>query len=930
MKKALLLFCFLVTASHIIFAQSSVRGVINDTINKQKLQNASVLLLHARDSILYKFTRSNATGAFSFPKVDTGRYKLLVTENAYADYVDDVIVKDAGDINLGQIELTLKANILQEVVVQQKIAAMRMKGDTLEYAADSFKVREGASVEEMLKKLPGIQVDKDGKITAQGETVQKVYVDGEEFFGDDPTLATRNIQADAIDKVQVFDKKSDQATFTGIDDGEKTKSINLKLKDSKKNGYFGKLDLSSNFKDRWNNSAMINNFKGKNKLSAYGIISNTGKTGLDWGERDKYGGSGGMQYDDDFGGFYFSMNNDDEFSNGSYYGEGLPKSWSTGLNYSNKWNEDKVSLNGSYRYNKLNSEGAGSTISQSLLPGDDYFINREQSFTFSSRERHSANATYDWQIDSSTSAKITASGYSGNSLSRSNYLSSYTNAAGVAVNQNNRVTSSNGNDQNLNINAIIRKKFKKIGRSFSLNLNEIYNDNTSNGFLKSLTNYFDTTSGQFVRDSLTNQQKLNESNVNTLSARAVYTEPLSKKVFLEVNYAIRNNTSDSKRLSYDSSAEGKYETLNNEYSNDYRFNVLTNTAGAAFRYNGKKLTASAGSDAGFTNFYQKDLLLDTTYSRNYTNFFPKANFNYKFNSNTRLNFNYNGSTRQPSITQIQPVKDNTNTQFQYLGNPSLKQSFQHRFNLSFNRYNVFKQRGFWFWSSFSTTSHAIVTNQTTDKTNGITTLQYVNSNGNFNYNASINMNGKVKKLDMYVNGGFDFNGSRYSNIVNGDKNVTNNNVPSLNFGFGKDKEKKYNVWYNYNFAYNFSKSAIQTGSALNYWTQHHQLNGNLVILKKWEVNTDINYDLRQKTDVFTSDNDVFLWNAYIGRRLLKNDKAIIKITANDILNQNKGYSRDVNSNILTERSYQTLRRYFMLAFTWNFSKNPGGTPAPSN
>ena len=675
---------------------------------------------------------------------------------------------------------------------------------------------------------------------------------------------------------------------------------------------------------------MINRFQGKNKLSAYGITSNVGKTGLDWSEQDKYGGASSMQYDDDFGGYYWS-DNGDEFSNGSYYGEGLPKAWSTGINYSNKWNEDKTSINGSYRYNKLNSEGSGSTVSKSILTDSTFFINRERSYTFSSRDRHSGNGTYEWQIDSSTSIKATASGYMGTSFSRSNYISSYENSKGITVNDNNRFSTSDGSNRNGNVNLIFRKKFKKTGRSLSLNVSDLYSKNSSDGLLKSNIQYYDADSGIFQRDSLTNQKKINDNNVNTLTAKLIYTEPLSKKVFVELNYAIRSNTSDSKRLSYDSTANDKYETLNPLYSNDYRFNVFTNTAGVAFRMNGKKLTASAGSDAGFTHFYQKNLLGDAVYTRDYTNFFPRANVIYKFGGNTRLNLNYNGNTQQPSITQIQPVRDNTNTLFQYLGNPLLKQSFSHRFNLSFNRYNVFKQRGMWLWSSFSTTSHAIVTRQFTDTSTGITTLQYINSNGNFNYDGNFSMNGKVKKLNMYVNGGIALNGSRYSNVVNDSANMTNTSTPSINFGFGKDKEKKYNIWYSYSFAYNFSRSTLQSGLTTNYWTQNHRLNGNVVVLKKWEINTDITYDLRQKTDVFTANNDVFLWNAYIGRRLLKNDKAIIKITANDILNQNKGFSRDISSNTITERNYQIVRRYFMLAFTWNFTKTAGAvTNTPSN
>ena len=924
MKTALLLLIVMLFATSLLAQHAQIKGTITDTINKQKLEHASVLLLHKKDSVLYQFTRSNGEGNFAFHKADTGKYILLISQNTYADYVDTLTVKDSSNINLGNISLTLKANILKEVVVRQQIAAMRQKGDTTEYVADSFKVAPGASVEDMLKKLPGVQVDKDGKITAQGEKVQKVLVDGEEFFGDDPTLATRNIQADAIDKVQVYDKKSDQATFTGIDDGQKTKTINLKLKEDKKKGYFGKIDLASDFKNRWNNSAMINNFKGKTKVSAYGIVSNTGKTGLDWNEQDKYGSGNGMEYNDDFGGFMVWGDNDD-LSNGNFNGQGVPKSWSGGINGSQKWDDEKQHANGSYKYTKLDVDGTSQTIAQSLLPGNASFINRENSSFFSSRDRHSLNGLYEFQIDSSTSTKITATGYTGTSKSFNSYNSSNTNGSGIQVNNSNRFTTSNGDNQNLNANAIFRKKFKKIGRSFSFNINEIINNNSSTGFLKATVNYYDPKTGNFVRDSITNQMKENNSKVNTLSAKAVYTEPLTKKLYLEMNYAIRSNTSTSERLSFDSTNNGKYESLNPLYSNQYRFDVLTNTGGLAFRYNSKKVTASAGSDAGFTHFYQKDLLADTNYTRRYVNFYPRANLTLKLEGNTRININYNGNTHQPSITQIQPLQDNTNPLLVYLGNSALKQSFSHQFNMNFNKYNVFKERGIWMWASFNTTSHDIVTSQFTDTSTGKTTLQYINANGNYNYNSNIDFNRKIKKLDINVNAGFGMNGSQYSNIVNGVRNTTNNNAPAFDIGLSKYKEKKFDIWLRSQFNYNFSKSTIQQNFTTNYWTIEHQLNANVSLPWHLVINTDFDYNIRQKTNVFTTNNNVFLWNAYFGRRLLKNDKAIIKITANDILNENKGFTRNINSNTLTQQSYTTLRRYFMLAFTWNFSKTPGGT-----
>ncbi len=182
-----------------------------------------------------------------------------------------------------------KSKLLAEVIVKSG-SPIRIKGDTTVYTADSFKVREGANVEELLRRLPGIQVDKDGKITAMGERVTKVLVDGEEFFGSDPGIATKNLRADIVKEVEVFDKKSDQAEFTGIDDGVKDKTINLKLKDDKKKGYFGKIEAGGGLKDKYNNSIMLNAFKGKRKIAAYGIMSNTGKTNLDWEDANNYGG----------------------------------------------------------------------------------------------------------------------------------------------------------------------------------------------------------------------------------------------------------------------------------------------------------------------------------------------------------------------------------------------------------------------------------------------------------------------------------------------------------------------------------------------------------------------------------------------------------------------------------------------------------------
>ncbi len=918
MKKLITLstciFCFIFISNA---QQATVSGIVTDTINKENLHYSVISLLRAKDSVLYKFTRSKADGKFDLNHLDTGKYLVLVTHPKFADYVDHIELAENSRLNLG-IKMTLMANLLEEVIVQQQIAAIRMRGDTTEFKADSFKVREGAPVEEMLKRLPGIQVDKDGKITAMGEKVQKVLVDGEEFFGDDPTVATKNIQADAIDKVQVFDKKSDQAAFTGIDDGEKNKTINLTLKEDKKKGYFGKLELGGGVNDRWSNNAMFNRFRAKQKISAYGIMSSTGKTGLNWDERNQYGGGMNTEYSDE-GYIYFSDGGGgDDLGGQSYYGEGLPKSWSIGANYSNKFDLDKQNINGSYRYSHLNTEGAGNTIAQSILDPLHTQYSRDSGNSFNIKERHVANGTYEWQIDSFTSIKVMANGFTGTQSGFSNFNKQITNQDQQLINTSSRNTNFTGDSKRINSTWLLRKRFKKVGRTLSLNIDQLYNNGTNDSYLYAPVSTF---INGIQKDSITDQRKLSENSNTTLGARIVYTEPVVKNLFAEVNYAIRNNKNDAALSSYDKIGD-KYSDLNADFSNHYQFDVLTNTAGASLKYNGKKITANAGSNIAKTNFKQNDLIRNALTTRDYTNFFPKAGFTYKFNQYSRFSINYNGSTRQPSIQQIQPVKNNNDPLVIVEGNPFLKEEFNHSFYFNYNSYKVFNQRGIYMYGNFSTTANAIVSNNTTDIATGKTTLRYTNINGNYNGYSGLGYSMKLKKLDMYFNSGLNFSTNRYNNFINSKSNTTTTQSPGINFGFGKNKEKKYNIYFRTNFNYNLSKSTLNSMGDINYWTINQGLNINVTLPWKLEVNNDLNVNLRQKTVLSDRNNNVFLWNAYLGRKLLKNDKAMLKISGNDILNQNKGYNRFVNSNNITEKNYQTITRYFLLSFVWNFSKNP--------
>src|SRR6201996_8981734 len=268
----------------------SVKGTVGDSVEKIKLHSSAVSVLQAKDSILVKFSFTNAAGNFSFNGIGKGKYILLVSCPDYADYVEPFSLDSANQAHdFGNISLQLKSRLLKEVIIKGTASQMKIKGDTTEFNAKAFVIQPNAKVEDLLKQLPGITVDKDGKITAEGQTVSKVLVDGEEFFGDDPTLVTRNIRADMVDKIQLFDKKSDQAAFTGVDDGKSEKTINIKLRADKKNGVFGKLEAGDGPGGIYQGQALFNAFSGKQKFSTYGTIANNGKVGLSWDDNQKYG-----------------------------------------------------------------------------------------------------------------------------------------------------------------------------------------------------------------------------------------------------------------------------------------------------------------------------------------------------------------------------------------------------------------------------------------------------------------------------------------------------------------------------------------------------------------------------------------------------------------------------------------------------------------
>jgi len=909
-------------------ATASVSGKIADTIEKKPLQNGVVVLLRSADSIITRFTRTDKGGNFLLKDISPGRYLLLVSYPSYADYVDQLEVRDSSaKVQLPDIGMVLKSALLQQVVVTGNKGAIHIKGDTIEFKADSFHTQAGATVEDLLKKLPGIQVDKNGKITAQGETIQKVLVDGEEFFGDDPTLVTQNLRADMVDKVKVYDKKSDQAAFTGIDDGQKTKVIDLKLKDNKKNGYFGNLSAASGTDGFYDEQAMINVFRKKRKLAAYGIASNTGKIGLNWNERDNYGQSdvGNLDYDETSGFFMYNGTNDDLDSwDGKYNGQGLPVVKTGGVHYNDKWNDDRQSVNGNYKVMELQVKDSSNTRSEYILPDTLYYNNQTQR-SDNRILRHSANGYYEIKLDSTSSLKITADGGTDHKTTHSAFRSEALARDSSQVNSNDRTISTVGDKQQFNSNLLWRKKLPKKGRTLSLNLRENYTNNSSSGYLNSDTRLY--TGGLPVSDSLTDQYKSYHARSTLLDSRLTYTEPLSAVSFLTGNYGVSVSNDRSDRSSFNRTPGGKYSLLDSLYSNDYQFNVVTQKGGLAYSFVKKKLRITAGNNIGFTVFDQKDVHADTMAKRNFINWYPQATLTYSFSNQQRLNFRYNGSSIQPTVQEIQPIVVNEDPLNIVAGNPGLKPQFRNSFFLFYNDYKVMSERGIWINMNGSFTQNAISNSVNVDS-KGRRVSQSVNVNGNYSFFTYIGYNFKWKKPNMHISWNANINQSNNVSIVNNLTNNTRSGNYTLGFGLYKSTDKKYDLELRSSITYTKSQSSINTGIVTDYWTGNISPSFNVYLPLKFQVHADCDINLRQRTGVFGGNNNVTLLNAWIGKKFLKKDALQARISGNDLLDQNTGFDRTVNSNFISQRTYNTIRRYFMFTVAWNFTK--AGTAAPAN
>ena len=486
---------------------------------------------------------------------------------------------------------------------------------------------------------------------------------------------------------------------------------------------------------------------------------------------------------------------------------------------------------------------------------------------------------------------------------------------GTLKNNSNSIKQTNSDKNSLYGSVIFKHKFKKARRTFSLNTDWNLLENNGNSFLKSVNqSYFNGTPSNIQN---LNQLRATDKTTQNISTNIIYTEPLNKKFSLELSHSLTYNNGTNNQLTYSySNVTGKYDLTVDSLSNRFKQIITVNKPGAKISYSFKKIKFNFGSGFGFTHFDLADNTFNKDYIRNYTNFFPSANFTYSYKSNYSIRFNYNGNTRQPTLNQLQPLRDNNDYFNQYIGNPNLKPSFTNNFSVSHNTYNFLKE--IWSYQSLSlrTISNSITNNRTINLDSGKTTTQPINTNGNISLNFYGGIGIKLKKLDLRVGLNPNISYSKFADVINSKTSFSQTLNSGLSIYLSKSKDKKYDFSLSENFNNNRNTTS-QNSTIKKFNTNNVRLDGTVYYKKVWSISTDYNFFSRQKTVDFQNNLTNQIWNARM-QRTFKKDEFTAYIMVRDILNQNIGIERSFYGNTLSEERNDRLKRYWMMGFTWNF------------
>lgn len=909
---------------------AQVRGTLIDSASKKPIENAVIGLVVKSNPGDTSYTFTDDKGQFRFETVPSSNFSIVIRHLGYWPVAKFVPVnKPEKTIDVGSFVLAQDAKLLSEVVVEAP--AIVVKEDTIEYNASSFKTKEGAVVEDLIKKMPGIQVDKDGNVTAQGKAVTRVKVNGKDFFGGDVKTATKELPANIVDKIQIIDDYGDQATVSGIKDGDPDKVMNIQIKKDKNKGFFGRATAGYGTQDRYQASFNGNYFNNNTQISVLGNSNNTNTSLFNFSGGGNRGATSmmksGMEVMSNMGGMG-GMNN---FSPSAFNGgnnNGISTTNSFGFNYRDQWSK-RISVYGSYSYNHRNTSQVQNSSSQNFYETNS-FINNQDVNNLTKGNSHRFTFNMEYQVDSFNYLKISPSiNYSG-SDANNNTVFDYLQTDGTKTSDGSNKNLTNSKAPNLAATILYNHKFRKRGRNFSSSITLGTSQNNSDQDVTNLS-YQYISPGAGPRNIF---QFIDQENNNySYGVRFTYSEPLNKYQSLDFSYSHNLNYARNNRKTFNVDSATLAKTLNGFLSNDYENNFYNNRIGLSLRTTKKKYNYTIGLSLQPVNLQGNSITKDSAYkSIRRANVFPIARFAYNFNKTKTLNFSYNGNATQPSFSQLQPVQDVSNQQNITVGNPNLKPSMNHNMNLSYNNFNFISGKVLFTNFSFSTIKNQIV-NNTINKGAGRQLSIPENVNGYYNllgfyvYSKPY----KNRKYVISVRGTANYNHN--INLIDSIRNIGQNWVISQGFNFEYNYKEILDLAAGISYSLNDVHYKNKTGTPLttlqnsssNAWT--FSSNMNLNITKTLVLKYDVDYTINTGLASSVSKNQVIM-NASLEQQLFKKKNGIIKIEAFDLFKQNSNINRSVTANQIIDSRTNRLTRYFIATFTYRLQRFAGKSTTP--
>lgn len=895
MKKILLFIIYLLLSTS-IFSQSVLNGKVVDKSDNKPLSNASIILLN-QDSILKFHVRANEDGNFQFKNIPNASYIFLITYPKFELYSASVEVTK--NTNLNTIPLSSRANLIEEVIINQKLP-IKMKGDTIEYDAGSFETEKNAKLEDLLRRLPGLSVSGDGAITAQGKSVSKVLIDGEEFFGYDPKIAIRNVRADAVDKVQVYERKSQQAELTGIDDGERLQTINVILKEEARKGIFGNAEALLGTEDLYTGNLFVAKF---NRTERMGITANT----------NNMGGGSGREGD---------LRNNSRIT-------GDPRNTSVGANYENQFLSKKLNVNGNYNFYTNSNRNENTIYNKEIISPTQIQETNTNSKNENTNQGHTFNSRFRLRADSTTNIDVEINARTAETTSGVESINNMTDENGKDIRKFTNNTSTIGNNNSNEIRINFRKRLNKNGRNINLHINNNYTASDQESIVEQHTKFY-------ANDSIVdiNQNRLSNNVSNNFSTQFQFSDRITQKINYSIGYSINSNNSSNKLDAYDNS--GASPLLDMTYSQNQKNNNINQGIITNLNYIGEKYNINISNRTNYRDQELIDTYRDIDLSRQFWDNNLNASMLYRISNRKSINFSYQNSYDIPSFGQLQPLQPQTNPIFIQEGNPDLKKAPNNAFRANFNTISLLKGTSWNINSSISLKSNPIVNRRTIDE-NSVTTSTYINVDGKSSWNANINSNyskpifNKAVQLNIFsgasYNNGFSF--IRYTADNTKPKQsqyeLANTQNATLNTGFGINEQDSKGLDYDFRWSISANNLRNNLQSDLNYTNLSTGGNGYIKYFfpKQFNIMMNVIYSIEGPTKFYDKSIQQFYTNLALEKKLLKSQNLTASIKAFDIFNSYNNINRNVSDTNFSESTQMVLTRYILFGLKWDFNKNLG-------